>query len=259
MTILERSQTRYAIEVKNSRWWLLVTLACLWFGLSVILDATMTSLTCHRVESNDGQCQYSRRKLLQTTTQDFGLNHVTAATVYTTTGYIDKNGKQHPEYPVALIMDQVGSLTLYVDTNLSAQEMLADNINGYLANPGRIDLNVTRDEGTGAAAIGLLIIAGGLWWAILVLKTFTYTFDKAVGTLTVQTRLLWTRQTTYALTDVLGLYIQETESYNKNRPPHREVHIVLRGQTDITTQLPANDPDLFDDLRHFLSKQKDTE
>ncbi len=258
MTILERSQTRYVIEVKNSRWWLLVTVACLWFSLSVIRDATIASLTCHRVESNDGQCQYSRSKLLETTTQDFGLNHVTAARVYTTTGYIDKNGKQHPEYPVALIMDQVGSLTLYVDTNLSTQEMLVDNINGYLANPGRIDLNVTRDEATGTAAIGLLIIAGGLWWAILVLKTFTYTFDKSVGTLTVQTRLMWTRLTTYPLADVLGLYIHETESDNK-RPPHREIHLVLRGQIDIATALPPNDADLFEDLRRFLSKQKDTE
>jgi len=258
MTILERSQTRYMIEVKNSRWWLLVTLACLWFGLSAIRDATMTSLTCHRVETNDGQCQYNRRKLLETATQDFGLNHVTEATLYTTAGYTDKNGNQHPLHHVALVMDRGGSLEIYADTNLNAQEMLVANINGYLANPGRIDLNVTRDEATGAAAIGLLIIAGGLGWAILVLKTFTYTFDKSVGTLTVQTRLIWTRLTTYSLTDVLGLYIKEIESYDK-RPPRREVHLVLRGQNDIATQLPANDAHLFEDLRYFLRKQKDTE
>ncbi len=254
MTILERSQTRYVVEVKYSRWWLLVTVVCLWLGVSLIRSGTITSLTCHRIESNDGQCEYSRRKLLETEAQTFNLARVTEATLYTATRYTDKNGKQYPEYHVALVIDQAGSLEIYANTNLSAQQSLADNINGYLANPGRIDLNISRDEATDVAALGVLISAIGVWWAANLLKTTTYTLDKSSGTLTIQSRLLWTRLQTYALTQVLGLYIHETESYNKNRSPQRQIRFILRGQTNIATSLPPNDEDLIHDLRRFLDR-----
>ncbi len=250
MTILKRSQTSYVVEVKHSRWWLLATAVCLWLALSLILDGTIITLTCHRIESNDGQCEYSRHKLLDNNTQTFRPDQVTEATLYTTLVYTDRNKRSHEEYHVALVLDGTRSLEIYADTDLSAQETLVDNINGYLANPGRVDLNVMRDESTGNSAIGLLIATCSLWWASVVLKTTTFTFDKSVGTLTIQSRLIWARLKTYSLAEILGLHVSETESYTI----HRCVHLILRGEQQIATNLPANNDDLIQSLHLFLSK-----
>ena len=252
MTILERNQTRYVIEVKYSRWWLLVTAVCLCLGASLILNAATTTFTCQRVESDEGQCAMTMSSPLNTSTQSINLNRIKAAQLNSETT-TDSKGRKTTWYHAVLILTVTGPYRIHDSTNSTDQHALVADINDFLTDPKKTTLMVTLDSPTDDIGVGVLIIAFGLWCASEQLKITTFTFDKGVGTLTIESRLIWTRLKTLRLGDILDIEIHETEAANKRTI--RRVYIILRGQ-EIATPLPSNDEELILSLRLFLNKTR---
>jgi hypothetical protein len=249
MTILENSASRLVIQLAAYRRGLLIAGVCWLIGLLLACSAWATTFACKRIEPKEGYCELITTALLNSSTQRFGLGQIEKVLTLTSTT-TDIRGRHSTAYSVQL-ETTLGNVEIVRAGSLNEQRQWADQINAFLSNTFENDLTLSRDGRLGLYAVSAMFLGFGLWIAILILRETTYTFDRTLGTLVIEHRLVGTWMKEYPLDDIRDLEIRLYENPRDDRKNYRRVFIELKSDRYIPTNLP-DDTDLIKLIRTFV-------
>ena len=249
MTILESNANRLVVRVKPS-WQLLLFVGMCWFlGLIFAFRPEARTFTCQRVEPREGSCELTITALLDSSTQRINLDQIKEARVSTSTT-TDSRGKQSTDYHV-LLQTASSSVLIASVSDSNEQQQWADQINAFLARADLRAFTLSRDGRLGLYAVSAVFLGFGLWLAILIFRVTTYFFDKTLGSLAIEQRLIGTWTKEYPLDDICDLEIRLQENRRGNRADTGWLYLQLKSGQRIATNLPP-ESDLIDSLRSFL-------
>ena len=253
MTILENHSSRLVVQVEPSlkpSWQgLLYVGICCCLGLIIAFRAEATTFTCQRVESREGYCELTTIALLNSSTQQITLHQINDAQVSTSTT-AGSYGTQITAYHV-LLQTASGNVLIANVSNSDEQHHWADQINTFLTSADQRALTLGRDERLETYAWSVVFLGFGLWLAVLTFRVTTYVFDKTLGSLAIEQRLVGTWTKEYPLDDIRDLEIRLQENRRSNRADTGRLYFELKSDRYITTNLP-DEGDLIDSICTFL-------
>ena len=247
MKIIEQTATELKIQTRSVFDFWVPSCLLMVFGLKcVAFDYHLVSLSCHRVQRTQGNCQLVRSSLLGSKIQEIQLASLHGAKVVRA-GYTSK---------VVLLTDAgyvrfAGNYTHWGD-----KDAIVSEINSFVKNADRRLLELKQYDslfpGIGAIFVtaGIAVIAFG--------KKEIYSFDRTLDTLTVkQQGLLRTKLIQHSLCEIYGVEVARTKDRDKDI--WYEVRLLVCGGSRISLPKTMNryEPEkIAKAINNYLHQQK---
>ncbi len=247
MKIIEQTATELKIQTRGVFDFWLPSCLLIVFGLKcVAFDYHLVSLSCHRVQATQGNCQLVRSSLLGSKIQEIQLASLQGAKVVRA-GYTSK---------VVLLTDAgyvrfAGNYTHWGDKDAIVLE-----INSFVKNADRRLLELKQYDSLFPGLAGLFVTAG---IAVIAFgKNEIYSFDRTLDTLTVkQHGLLRTKLIQHSLYEIYGVEVARTKDRDKDI--WYEVRLLVCGGSRISLPKTMNryEPEkIAKAIKNYLHQQK---
>ena len=247
MKIIEQTATELKIQTRSVFDFWVPSCLLIVFGLKcVAFDYHLVSLSCHRVQGRQGNCQLVRLSLLGSKIQEIQLASLQGAKVVRA-GYTSK---------VVLLTDAgyvrfAGNYTHWGDKDAIVLE-----INSFVKNAARRLLELKQYDSLFPGLAGLFVTAG---IAVIAFgKKEIYSFDRSLDTLTVkQQGLLRTKLIQHSLCEIYGVEVARTKDRDKDI--WYEVRLLVCGGSRISLPKTMNryEPEKIAlAIKNYLHQQK---
>ncbi|MEG4807194.1 hypothetical protein QUA82_05090 [Microcoleus sp. F8-D3] len=213
------------------------------FGLA--FDYHKATLSCQRLQAEQGSCQIVRSNLLGSKIQEIELAALQGAKVQRC-GYKTR----------VVLLTSVGNVPFTPNsTNWGTQDAVASDINFFVKNAKDRLLQLSQDDRWLGWTGGIFLLTG---IAVIVLRNNeTYSFDGTLNTLTVKQRGLLARQVTeYSLCEIYGVEVDRTK--DRDNDIWYEVRLLVWGGSRISlprTMNPYQQAKIAKAINNYLHEQ----
>jgi hypothetical protein len=247
MKIIEQTATELKIQTRGVWDFWLPSCLLIVLGLKLVaFDYHLASLSCHRVQGIQGNCQWVRSSLLGSKIQEIQLASLQGAKVVRA-AYTSQ---------VVLLTDAgyvpfAGNYTYWGD-----KDAIVSEINSFVKNLDCRLLELKQDDSLFQWIGGIFVTAG---IAVIAFgKNEIYTFDRTLGTLTVkQQGLLGTKLIQHSLCEIDGVEVARTK--DRDNDIWYEVRLLVCGGSRISlpnTMNPYEQEKIAKAINNYLHQQK---
>jgi len=247
MKIIEQTATELKIQTRGVFDFWLPSCLLMVFGLKcVAFDYDLATLSCHRVQGRQGNCQLVRSSLLGSKIQEIQLASLQGAKVVRA-GYTSK---------VVLLTDAgyvpfAGNYTRWGD-----KDAIVSEINSFVKNADRRLVKLKQHDSLFLGVGGIFVTAG---IAVIAFgKKETYSFDRTLDTLTFkQQSLLRTKRIQHSLPEIYGVEVARTK--DRDNDSWYEVRLLVCGGSRISLPKTMNryeQKKIANAINNYLHQQK---
>lgn len=247
MKIIEQTATELKIQTRGVFDFWLPSCLLMVFGLKLLaFDYHLASLSCHRVQGIQGNCQLVRSSLLGSKIQEIQLASLQKAKVVRTV-YTSK---------VVLLTDAgyvpfAGNYTYWGD-----KDAIVSEINSFVKNLDCRLLELKQHDSLFQWIGGIFVTAG---IAVIAFgKNEIYSFDRTLDTLTVkQQGLLGSKLIQHSLCEIYGVEVARTK--DRDNDIWYEVRLLVCGGSSISlpnTMNPYEPEKIAKAINNYLHQQK---
>lgn len=258
MKIIKRTPNQLILQHRPIGIWLMGSILTIVGLVIIILFTRASSLTCQRISPSQGSCELTRSHFLISKTIIVSINDLKGAEVVMNhTRQIDGFFILKPYYRVILIIPTKRiPLTVYGTITHDQQEAIATKINAFLKKPVKTSLFIERDQRWLIYLVGGIFIVVGLLAELS--KIITVTFDKILGTLTIEREgLLRTDVFEFPMEDIIGVKLKSASLFNTEKMgSHYQVALELKSDKELPltkkSTLKANKEEIIHEITNFL-------
>jgi len=246
MKIIEQTATELRIQTRGVFDFWLPSCLLMVFGLKgVAFDYHLGSLSCHRVQKTQGNCQLVRSSLLGSKIQEIQLASLQKAKVVRA-GYTTK----------VLLLTDTGYVPFAGNYTWGDTDAIVSDINSFVKNSDRRLLELKQHDSLFQWIGGIFLTAG---IAVIAFgKKEIYSFDRTLETLTAkQQGLLGTKLIQHSLCEIYGVEVERTK--DRDNDIWYEVRLLVCGGSRISlpnTMNPYEPEKIAKAINNYLHQQK---
>lgn len=258
MKIIKKTPNQLILQHRPIGIWLMGSILTIVGLVIIILFTRASSLTCQRISPNQGSCELTRSHFLMSKTIIVSINDLKGAEVVMNHArQMDSFFILKPYYRVILVIPTKRiPLTAYGTTTRDQQEAIANKINTFIKNQAKTSLFIERDQRWLIYLVGSIFIVVGLLAELS--KIITVTFDKILGTLTIEREgLLRTDVFEFPMEDIIKVKLKNASLFNSEKEGNRyQVALELKSDKELpltkTSTLKAKKEEIVKEITNFL-------
>jgi hypothetical protein len=231
MKITQHTPTQLTLRHTPIVLWLIGSFFTIIGVITLILFSKASTLSCERVQGNQGTCELIHAHFVISKTLIISLQELkNAEVVMTRNRQIDSFFILKPHYRVTLLTsNQRIPLSFYGHTNRETQDIIAAKINHFLKNTDHPSLQIKQDKRWVIYLISALLIIIGLFAELS--KIFSITFDKRQNTLKIERQgLLGTQSIEYSLQDIKIIKLNTSFAFHSKTVFYQVVLLLKSGE-----------------------------
>lgn len=207
-----RLQSPTQLVLRNAFWtvWL-AGLICLASGLAIFnWIGRHTTLSCTRIQPASNRCVWLDKGPISENRKTFALIGARVD--------VSEDSDSGDTYRVVL-QTSGGDLpfTGYYSSGQSAKQKRVAEINTFIQDTNRLELNIVQDDRLWAGAISALLVGSGFFAVLFFGGPVTYDFDRARGLLVItKARILGSQVHEYFLAEIVDVQLQTSQSDSSN-------------------------------------------